>query len=190
MNWLIIVALAFGTVALAEFGDKTQIMTISLASKYKNRPVFWGMFLGMGVITVLGVVIGTVFYQVIPVFHVKIIAASIFIIFGIYSLYTQEKEEDREVDERKVFSTSFFLALVAELGDKTQLVVIALTARYQAPLNVLIGALGGLALVIGMGVFMGAKISEIVEKDKIELLSSLLFIILGIAFFLEIFVFG
>ncbi|MFW6141440.1 MAG: TMEM165/GDT1 family protein [Candidatus Saliniplasma sp.] len=61
MNWLIIVALAFGTVALAEFGDKTQIMTISLASKYKNRPVFWGMFLGMGVITVLGVVIGTVF---------------------------------------------------------------------------------------------------------------------------------
>lgn len=186
MSWFIVIALAFGTVALAELGDKTQIMTISLSSKYKNRPVFWGMFLGMGVITVFGVVVGTVFYQLIPVFFVKILAASIFILFGLFSLYNQEKEIDREIDEKKVFTTSFFLALIAELGDKTQLVVIALTARYQAPLNVLMGALGGLALVIGLSVFMGEKISEIVEKDKIDMISSFLFIFLGILFFLEL----
>ena len=189
MNWFFITALTFGTVALAELGDKTQLMTITLASRYKNRPVFWGMFLGMGVITLLGVIIGTVFYQLIPVFYVKILAASIFILFGIYSLYNQEKEVDKDIDEKKVFSTSFFLALIAELGDKTQLVVIALTARYQAPMNVLIGALGGLALVIGVSVFMGNKISEIVEKDKIDLISAGLFIFLGIIFLLEVFLF-
>lgn len=189
MNWFFITALTFGTVALAELGDKTQLMTITLASRYKNRPVFWGMFLGMGVITLLGVIIGTVFYQLIPVYYVKILAASIFILFGIYSLYNQEKEVDKDIDEKKVFSTSFFLALIAELGDKTQLVVIALTARYQAPMNVLIGALGGLALVIGVSVFMGNKISEIVEKDKIDLISAGLFIFLGIIFLLEVFLF-
>lgn len=189
MNWFFITALTFGTVALAELGDKTQLMTITLASRYKNRPVFWGMFLGMGVITLLGVIIGTVFYQLIPVYYVKILAASIFILFGIYSLYNQEKEVDKDIDEKKVFSTSFFLALIAELGDKTQLVVIALTARYQAPMNVLIGALGGLALVIGVSVFMGNKISEIVEKDKIDLISASLFIFLGIIFLLEVFLF-
>lgn len=189
MNWFFITALTFGTVALAELGDKTQLMTITLASRYKNRPVFWGMFLGMGVITLLGVIIGTVFYQLIPVYYVKILAASIFILFGIYSLYNQEKEVDKDIDEKKVFSTSFFLALIAELGDKTQLVVIALTARYQAPMNVLFGALGGLALVIGVSVFMGNKISEIVEKDKIDLISAGLFIFLGIIFLLEVFLF-
>lgn len=190
MNWLIIIGLTFGTVALAEFGDKTQIMTISLATRYKNKPVFWGMFLGMGIITVLGVAIGTLFYQFIPIFYVKIVAASIFILFGIYSLFNKEKEKDTDINEKKIFSTSFLLALLAELGDKTQLVVIALTARYQAPTMVLLGALGGLALVIGISVFMGEKISQIVEKDKIDLLSSLLFVLLGIAFLIDALVFG
>ncbi len=190
MNWLIVIALTFITVALAELGDKTQIMTISLATRYKNRPVFWGMFLGMGTITFIGVAVGTVFYQFIPLFYIKIIAAAIFILFGIYSLYNKEKDIDKDIDDKKIFSTSFLLALVAELGDKTQLVVIALTARYQAPTVVLLGALGGLALVIGLSVFMGEKISQIVEKDKIDLISALLFLILGAAFLIEIFILG
>ncbi len=186
MDWLIIIALAFATVALAEIGDKTQIMTISLATRYRNNPVFWGMFLGMSIITLFGVLVGTVIYQFIPLFYVKLFAALIFIFFGTYSLYIKEKEVDKDVDEKKVFSTSFLLALIAEFGDKTQLVVIALTARYRAPFLVLLGALGGLALVIGISVFMGDKIAEIVEKDKIDLISSVLFLIIGIAFLFEI----
>lgn len=185
MAWYLILAFTFVLIAAAEIGDKTQLMTISLASKYHNRPVFWGVFLGMGVITVLGVLIGTVLYRFIPIFYVKILAGSIFIIFGIYSFYKEEKEETENITRESVFKRSFGLSLIAEFGDKTQLAVIALTARYQAPGEVLVGSLAGLAFVIGVGVFLGSKIAEFVEKDKIDLASSILFIVLGIIFILE-----
>lgn len=182
MELLLLVGISFAIVAGAELGDKTQLMTISLASKYHYKPVFWGIFLGMGLVTVIGVGVGVVLYNFIPVFYVKIIAASIFIIFGLYSLYSEEKEEEEEVDKDKVFHTSFLLSVVAEFGDKTQLVVIGLTARYQQPLPVLIGALAGLGVIIAMGVFLGTKISEFIEQEKIELFAALAFIILGIIF--------
>lgn len=185
MDWYLVLGLAFLLVAAAEIGDKTQLMTISLASKYHHHPVFWGVFLGMGVITVMGVMIGTVLYKVIPIFYVKILAGFIFIIFGIYSFYKEEKEREEEIPRESVFKRSFGLSLVAELGDKTQLAVIALTARYQAPGQILIGSLAGLALVIGLGVLLGSKIADVVEKDKIDLASSILFVVLGIAFILE-----
>lgn len=187
MNGLLIILSTFAIVFLAELGDKSQLMTISLASKYHYRPVFWGIFLGMCVITVIGVTVGTILYQVIPVFHLKILAALIFLIFGVLSLIKEEQETKRKVKKQKVFTTSFFLAMVAELGDKTQLVVIALTARFQNPYLVFIGAITALALVIGAGVFLGTKLTKFIEKDKIDLIASILFIILGIAFLIEIF---
>lgn len=144
----------------------------------------------MGLITVIGVVVGTVLYNFIPPFYVKIIASLIFLIFGIYSLYQEESTDEDEVDGKKVFTTSFFLAILAEFGDKTQLVVIALTAQYQAPLSVLLGSLAGLALVIGIGVKFGSKLTDLIEKDKIDLIASVLFILLGIIFLLNTLFFG
>ncbi len=169
MELLILAGIAFAIVAGAELGDKSQLMTISLASKYHYWPVFWGIFLGMALVTLIGVGVGVVIYNLIPIFYVRILAASIFILFGAYSLYSEETEDEEKVDRDKVFHTSFLLALLAEFGDKTQLVVIGLTARYQQPLPVLIGALTGLGVVIALGVFLGSKIADFVEKEKIEL---------------------
>ena len=188
MNALLILLITFGIVFIAELGDKSQLMTISLASKYHYRPVFWGIFLGMGVITVIGVTVGTILYQIIPVFYIKIIAALIFLIFGILSFIKEEKVSKKKVNKQKVFTTSFFLAMVAELGDKTQLVVIALTARFQNPYLVFVGAITALGLVIAAGVFLGTKLTQFIEKDKIDFIASILFIILGIAFLVEIFI--
>lgn len=190
MNWILPIVFTFGLVALAEIGDKSQLMTVSLASKYHVRPVFWGIFLGMGTITVIGVVVGTVLYSFIPTFYVKILASMIFIIFGVYSLYKEETEEEEEIDSKKIFTTSFVLSLVAEFGDKTQLLVIALTAQYRAPLPVLFGALAGLGLVIGLGVAFGSKLTDLVEKEKIEFIAALLFIIVGVLFLLNTLFFG
>ncbi|MGM0404684.1 MAG: TMEM165/GDT1 family protein [Thermoplasmatota archaeon] len=181
MSWIILILFTFGIVALAEIGDKTQLMTISLAAKYHVKPVFWGIFLGMSLITIVGVIIGTILYNLVSPFYVNVLASIIFIFFGVFSLYKEENESEEELDNKKIFTTSFFLALVAEFGDKTQLVIIALTAQYEAPIFVLIGALAGLGLVISIGVVFGSKLTEIVEKDKIELAAALLFIIIGVA---------
>ncbi len=177
--------IAFVLIALAEFGDKTQLMTISLASKYRRTPVFWGVLLGMSAVTVIGVAVGTLLYSYVPITPLKIIAAALFILFGLYTLLSEENEDEVTIKDSRVFRDSFVLSTVAEFGDKTQLAVIGLTARYAAPIPVLIGAVLGLALIVGIGVLLGEQISLLFERKKIELGAAILFIALGVVFLVE-----
>ena len=188
MSWLLTISITFALVALAEFGDKTQLMTVCLASKYRAIPVFWGVFLGMSLVTIIGVVLGTLLYAFIPIDLVKILAGSIFIIFGIYTYTSEDKEDQIMLEDKHVFRNSFTLSAIAEFGDKTQFAVIALTARYATPIPVLIGALTGLALVVGLGTIFGDKISLYVSKENIEFGSVILFLVIGVFFILEVFI--
>jgi putative Ca2+/H+ antiporter (TMEM165/GDT1 family) len=194
MTWYIPLAVAFVVIFLAELGDKTQLVTISFASKYPHIPVFFGVFLGLSMITVLGVVVGTILFEVIDVMYVKILSGIIFIVFGIWTLWeTREEEyemnEVREVKNKKVFSTTFIMISIAEFGDKTQFMVIALTAQYGAPVLVFIGAVLAFALIVAIGVYVGKKLSEKVSTRWIELGSGVLFVVIGILFILEAVVF-
>ncbi|MEF8835266.1 MAG: TMEM165/GDT1 family protein [Candidatus Thermoplasmatota archaeon] len=191
MLWLLIVGITFSSVFIAEMGDKSQLITISLASKYDNQSVFLGIFSGIIVITLLAVGLGTIVFQFIPLTYVKIGASIIFLAFGIYTLFSREKEEIRiQGKKENVVISSFLFSVFAELGDKTQLMVIALTARYSSPILVLLGALAGMGTIIGIGVFLGSKLGEFFKSEKIDLIAGSLFIIIGIAFLLETLFFG
>lgn len=197
MSWYIPLAVAFVTIFLAELGDKTQLITISFASKYPRMPVFLGVFLAMSVVTIIGVVVGAVLIRLIPIQAVKILSGLIFIVFGVWTLISKEEgleegEEgqvnskgNQEPSSGKVFSTAFILTSLAEFGDKTQFAVIALTAQYGAPIFVYIGAVLAFALIVGIGVVLGKKISEKVSSKWIEIGSGVLFIIIGIMFIVE-----
>jgi len=186
MLWLLIIAITFSTVFVAEMGDKSQLITISLASKYENKTVFLGIFSGIVVITILAVALGSIVFQFISISYLKIVASIIFISFGIYILFSQEKAKV-EIEEKKenVLASSFLFSIFAELGDKTQLVVIALTARYSSPFLVLVGALAGMGATIGIGVLLGSKIGEFLKSEKIDFIAGGLFIIIGVVFLLE-----
>jgi putative Ca2+/H+ antiporter (TMEM165/GDT1 family) len=190
MSWYIPLVAAFVIIFLAELGDKTQLVTISFASKYPHVPVFWGVFLGMSMVTVLGVLVGTILFEYIPIFYIKILSGAIFIIFGIWTLKeVREAEEDedeiKEIGKKSVFSTTFIMISIAEFGDKTQFMVIALSAQYGAPILVFLGAILAFALIVGIGVFVGKKLSEKVDIKWIELGSGILFIAIGIIFIIE-----
>ncbi len=191
MLWLFIIGVAFSSVFIAEIGDKSQLITISLASKYENRSVFLGIFSGIALITLLAVAVGTIIFQFISVTYVKIGASMIFLSFGIWTLLCQKKEKI-EIEEKKenVMASSFVFSIFAELGDKTQLIIIALAARYSSPFLVLVGALAGMGVIIGIGVLFGSKIGEFFKSEKIDLISGSLFIIIGCAFLLEALYFG
>jgi putative Ca2+/H+ antiporter (TMEM165/GDT1 family) len=188
MNWYIPLAVTFAAIFLAELGDKTQLITISFASKYPHVPVFFGVFLAMSAVTVLGVVVGTILFEFIPILYVKVLSGGIFIIFGIWTLIGKEEEDEEEnieMGKKSVFSTTFVMTALAEFGDKTQFAVIALTAQYGAPLLVLIGAVAAFALIVGIGVVVGRKLSEKVSAEWIEKGSGILFIAIGIVFIVE-----
>ncbi len=185
MSWIFVILIAFGIIALAEFGDKTQLITVTLASKYRATPVFWGMFLGMSVITLLGVIVGTALYSLVPLVIVKVIAGALFIFFGVYTFFSEEEDEVVVIEDRHIFRNSFVLSAVSEFGDKTQFAVIALTAHYTAPLPVLVGAICALAFVVGIGTLLGEKISQYISREKIELGAAILFVIFGAIFLVE-----
>jgi len=191
MLWLLVIGITFLTVFIAEFGDKSQLITISLASRYDNRAVFAGIFAGIALVTALAVAFGTILFQFIPIIYVKMIASLIFISFGIYTLfYENNMEIDIEKKNGRVVWSSFIFSIFAELGDKTQFVIIALTARYALPLSVLIGALIGMGTIIAISVILGSKLGDLLESKKLDLVAGLLFVALGSIFLLEVLFFG
>jgi putative Ca2+/H+ antiporter (TMEM165/GDT1 family) len=186
MDVLLPFALAFGLIILTEMGDKTQLMTISFASRYSRKVVFLAAWLGLGVTTVIGVVIGILLGVAFDDFWIKIIASVIFIAFGVWTLVKREEEEEqKEVPDKKVFIQTFLIFVLAELGDKTQVAVILLTANYGAPVAVLIGALLGFAVVVAVGVLIGREIGKRVDTKWIVLVSGILFIVIGIIVAIE-----
>lgn len=191
MLWLFVIGITFSTVFIAEFGDKSQLMTISLASRYDNKAVFAGIFAGIAIVTILAVALGTILFQFVPVTYVKIFASMIFIFFGIYTIFYENGEKvNIEKNNGRVVWSSFVFSIFAEFGDKTQLAVIALTARYASPFSVLIGALIGMGSIIAISVVLGSKIGELLESKKIDLIAGSLFIILGCIFLLEALLLG
>lgn len=176
---------AFILISITELGDKTMIAVITLSSKYSKRTVFLGSFLGLAAVTAVGVLIGEVLFQFVPAWIVGLAAGVIFILFGVATLLLPEKEEEEEIKDKSRwggFLTVFGFVALMELGDKTQLSVITLSAESGAALMVFIGAALGFLWLTVVEVSLGKVIGEKVPKDYIRKGSGLVFIIFGIIF--------
>ena len=177
---------SFVLVAIAELGDKTQLAVITLSSRFKALAVFSGAMLAFLLTTGIAVVIGDALTLVLPTFWIRIIAATIFLIFGIYTIISRKEEEQvKTKDTRNAVSSSFSLITLMELGDKTQFAVIALAAESELPLLVYVGVMLAFALITGLGVTVGATLTKIVPLKYIQLGSGIIFILFGIIFLIN-----
>lgn len=87
----------------------------------------------------------------------------------------------------RLFATTFGLLFLAELGDKTQLTVITLSTQNRSPLPVLLGAISALALVTVLGVVFGQAIVQVVPQALLHKASAVLFVVVGVLLWLEVF---
>lgn len=176
---------AFVLIALTEIGDKTMIAVITLSSRHSRSTVFVGAFAALVALSAVGVVVGQVLFQYVPRQMVEIGAGVLFIVFGLLTLLLPDKKEEVNVDRKARWGglvASFTLVAVMELGDKTQLSIIALSAQYGDWLLVLLGAAAGFALVTLIGVLVGSEIGKRVPKRYIKLASGAVFVIFGSVF--------
>ena len=175
---------AFVLISLTELGDKTMIAVITLSSKYPKRTVFLGSFLALAAVTAVGVVIGEVLFQFVPSWIVGMAAGIVFIAFGIATLLRREEEEEAVKEQGRWggFLTAFGFVALMELGDKTQLSVITLSAESGAALMVFLGAALGFLWLVVLEVSLGKVIGEKVPKNYIRIGSGLVFIVFGIIF--------
>jgi putative Ca2+/H+ antiporter (TMEM165/GDT1 family) len=128
------------------------------------------------------VTVGAVFARYVPADVIRYVAAALFIVFGLLS-FRPEKEEDDAGGQRGAygpFLTSLLAVMILEIGDKTELALIALTSRFNAPISIYLG--GTLALVATslIGAIAGKWLARVVPLKWIRWISGLAFITLGV----------
>ena len=153
---------SFTLIGLAEIGDKSQLVCMTLAARHRHWPVLLGAATAFLVLNTLAVMFGAGVAAWVPERVTAAIVALLFGAFGIHALYAQADEESEEVVERSghgIFFTTLLLILVAEFGDKTQIAVAGL-AGSMAPLPVWIGATTALIMVSALGVWAGRTVLQ------------------------------
>ncbi|MBB6175105.1 putative Ca2+/H+ antiporter (TMEM165/GDT1 family) [Nocardiopsis mwathae] len=178
-------ALAVATVAvfIAEMGDKTQLVAMSLATRYRA----WTVLLGITVATLavhgLSVLIAEGLGLAIPTDWVTLIAGISFIVFGLWTLKGDEltdKDEERASSRRirSGFVTVMVVFFIAELGDKTMLATIAVGTQYHW-LPVWIGSTIGMVAADAIAIVLGAVLGKKLPERAIQIGAAALFFLAG-----------
>ena len=172
-----------GIVALAEMGDKTQLLALVLAARFKKP---WPIVLGIFVATVLnhamaGALGAWVTTQISPQTLRYILGAS-FIAMAAWML-VPDKLDDK-ADSKKprfgIFGTTVVLFFLAEMGDKTQIATVMLAARFDAYFAVVAGTTLGMMLANAPVVWLGERMTRLVPLRVVHLVSAAVFLGLGL----------
>jgi Predicted membrane protein len=174
-----ITALLF--VVVAEMGDKTQLLAMAMASKYKAGQVMLGVFIATIFNHALAVALGSCLGSVIPTDKIKIVAAVSFLVFGLWTLRGDRIDEDEK--KKAKFGPVVTVAIaffIAEMGDKTQLMTISIAAKSHLPLLVLMGTTTGMLIADGIGILGGAWMAKNVPDKYIKWGAGLIFLFFGV----------
>jgi putative Ca2+/H+ antiporter (TMEM165/GDT1 family) len=175
--------LSFGVVFLAELGDKSQLMALAFASRYRALVVLAGVSVATLVVHAGSVVLGAAFAGVLPANLIRVVAGMAF--FG-FAGWTLRGDTLGEAEERRAnlagrwamvtIGTAFFLA---ELGDKTMLATITL-ATTEEPIGTWLGSSAGMvgadAIAIAVGALMGARL----PAQAIKVGAAIAFVVFGV----------
>ncbi|NJD25238.1 MAG: TMEM165/GDT1 family protein [Betaproteobacteria bacterium] len=181
--WLASAGTTYLLVALAEFGDKSQLVCMTLAARNRGLPVVLGAIAAFAILNLLAVLFGAAVAAWLPEWLVVACVAILFAVFGIGALRYQDEDDDEAVGERPghgVFATTFLLIFLAEFGDKTQLAVAGLGSTAD-PLPVWAGATAALATTSALGVIAGRKLLNRLPLAWIHRISGILFLALALA---------
>ena len=181
LGWVTAVTTPFGLVFLAEMGDKSQLVCMTLAARHPHWPVLLGSTTAFIVLNTLAVVFGAGLSHWIPERVLAAAVAVLFAVFGILSLRIQEDDGEEEIKERTghgIFITTFLMILLAEMGDKTQIAVAGMASTLQA-VPVWIGATLALFTTSALGVVAGRKLLRRIPLHRIHQISGIFFLALA-----------
>ncbi len=167
----------YALIFLAEIGDKSQLVCMLLASRYRRLPIFLGASTAFSILNILAITLGSILAGLIPQNIMAALVITMFSIFGLKSLLERMGEEDdiSEKSGHSVFITTFMMIFVAEFGDKTQLTVAALGASSD-PVAIYIGATTALITTTLLGVMGGKWLTKFVSPLTLHRVSGVLFL--------------
>ncbi len=174
---------AFLMIFLAEMGDKSQLVCLTLACRYRPMPVFAGAFTAFALLSLLAVVFGAALSTWLPQWLLAVVVTLLFIGFGIRALMTGVEDDADSGDGAirgtgGIFLSTVVILFLAEFGDKTQLATAGLSAT-ASPVAVWIGATLGITAAAGMAIFAGHALLRSIPLTIIHRASGVMFIALG-----------
>jgi putative Ca2+/H+ antiporter (TMEM165/GDT1 family) len=172
----------FTLLFLAEMGDKTQIMAMTLAHRYRIAPVIFGTFAAFLLLNLLAVLVGEGVSRLLPREVVLVFAGLLFLFFAYRSLNSADESDDdvSATDHRHAWIMSFSLIFAAELGDKTQLAMVALAAQTGALWTVFVGGTLALWSVSLLGILVGRTLLRRISAKWVHRAAALLFFAFGL----------
>lgn len=182
MSGFLVFLFAVGAVTLAEMGDKTQLLAMAFASKFKASKVLVGVFIATVLNHGLAVAAGNYITRWEgATLWIQGIAALSFIFFGLWTIRGDKLDgEDNKKSKYGPIVTVAIAFFIAELGDKTQLATIALAAKFPvSPVAILMGTTTGMLIADGLGIIVGVVMGKKIPERTVKLISAVAFIIFG-----------
>ncbi len=172
-----------GIVALAEMGDKTQLLALILAARFKRPlPIISGILVATVLNHGLAGALGAWITGNADTDWLRWGLGISFVLMGFWTLIpdTIESEQTRLSGRFGLFGLTFALFFIAEMGDKTQLATVALAAHYPAPVAVVFGTTVGMLLANVPAVFLGDQLLSRIPLQTVRRVTAILFMLLGV----------
>jgi putative Ca2+/H+ antiporter (TMEM165/GDT1 family) len=173
-----------GVVALAEIGDKTQLLAFILATRFKKPiPIIAGILIATLVNHGLAGALGAWITAMVDPFIMQWVLGVSFIAMAIWTLIPDniEEEETQIALKLGVFGATLVTFFIAEMGDKTQIATVALAAHYGSPVWVVAGTTLGMLIADVPAVFIGNKLADRIPMTVVHRIAAAVFALLGIA---------
>ena len=180
--------ISLGVIFVAELGDKSQLMALAFATRYRPLPVLLGITAATALVHLVSVVVGAVLGSALPTRAISVVAAIAFVGFGLWTLRGDEltdEEEQRAAQPAKhvvmAVGTVFFLA---ELGDKTMLATITLATK-EGLIGTWLGSTVGMVAADALAIVVGRALGTRLPEKAIRIGASVLFFVFAIVLLLE-----
>lgn len=178
-----------GVIALAEIGDKTQLLAFLLATRFKKPiPIIIGITLATLINHGLAGVVGSWITANVDSSVLRWVLGASFIAMAVWTLIPDkiEDEETQLATKLGVFGATFITFFLAEMGDKTQIATVAMSAHYNDVLMVVAGTTLGMLIADVPAVFAGDKLAEKIPMKLVHRIAAAMFAALGVATLLGI----
>ncbi len=171
---------AFVAVFLAEIGDKTQLVSLSMACRYPPLQVLGGAMAALALVVGMGVGAGAFILAIIPHSLITITSGLMFIVIGAFT-YFKKEQKSSQCTARTGFMQTMIMIFIAEFGDKSQLAALFLVTGLGYPLAVFTGAMLAMLLNHALAIYLGSRFLARLDPRIIKMSTAALFVVIGLA---------
>ena len=163
--------LSFGVIFVAELGDKSQLMALAFATRFKTVPVLIAITGATAVVHLISVALGGLIGNAMPTKAINIVGALAFFAFGLWTLkgdeLSEEDEESTHLSSRHVIVSVGTVFFLSELGDKTMLATITLATDANL-FGIWLGSTVGMVVADGLAIMVGRMLGDRLPEKAIR----------------------